>query len=49
MALNDIRNSFAHRFDLSRVPKSRRLYRGKYDVFTKRGLAQFQSEHVGYR
>ncbi len=44
MSLNDLRNSFAHRFDLSRVPRSRRLYRGKHDVFTKKGLKKFQKD-----
>lgn len=44
MALNDLRNSFAHKFDLSRVPKSRRLYKGKYDVFTKKGLEKFSAD-----
>ena len=44
MALNDLRNSFAHKFDLSRVPKSKRLYKGKYDVFTKKGLERFNAD-----
>lgn len=44
MALNDLRNSFAHRFDLGRVPRSKRLYRGKYDVFTKDGLERFKAD-----
>ncbi len=44
MALNDLRNSFAHRFNLSRVPKSKRLYKGKYDVFTKKGLERFKAD-----
>ena len=44
MALNDLRNSFAHKFDLSRVPRSRRLYKGKHDVFTKKGLERFSAD-----
>jgi hypothetical protein len=44
MALNTLRNTFAHRFHLSRIPKSKRLYKGKYDVFSKAGLEQFKNE-----
>jgi len=44
MALNTLRNSLAHRFDLTSVPKSKRLYKGKCDVFTKNGLQKFQSD-----
>lgn len=44
MALNTLRNSLAHRFDLASVPKSKRLYKGKYDVFTKKGLQKFQDD-----
>ena len=31
MALNDIRNILAHRFDLRVLPKTKRLYRSKYE------------------
>jgi hypothetical protein len=41
-ALNTLRNSFAHRFDLAAIPKSKRLYKGRYDGFTKQGLRKFQ-------
>jgi hypothetical protein len=44
MALNTLRNSVAHRFDLAELPKSKRLYKGKYDVFTKRGLDKFKKD-----
>ncbi len=44
MALNDLRNSFAHKFHLSQIPKSKRLYKGKHDVFTKAGLERFNQE-----
>lgn len=44
MALNTLRNSLAHRFDLTTVPKSKRLYKGKHDVFTKRGLEKFNDD-----
>jgi hypothetical protein len=44
MALNTIRNNFAPRFDLSEVPKSKRLYKGKYDVFQKKGLRKFRDD-----
>ncbi|HJR12675.1 MAG TPA: hypothetical protein VJ833_02105 [Rhodanobacteraceae bacterium] len=44
LALNTLRNSLAHRFDLASVPKSKRLYKGKYDVFTKKGLEKFQDD-----
>jgi hypothetical protein len=44
MALNGIRNSFAHRYDLARVPKSQRLYKGNHDVFTKKGLDKFSAD-----
>lgn len=44
MALNDLRNSFAHKFDLSQISRSKRLYKGKYDVFTKAGLERFKEE-----
>ncbi len=44
MALNDLRNSFAHKFDLSRVPRARLLYKGKHDVFTKKGLEKFNAD-----
>ena len=44
MALNTLRNGLAHRFDLASIPKSKRLYKGKYDVFTKRGLQRFQDD-----
>lgn len=44
MALNTLRNSLAHRFDLTKVPKSKRLYKGKYDIFTKNGLEKFQED-----
>ena len=43
-ALNTLRNSLAHRFNLAAVPKSKRLYKGKYDVFTKRGLKKFSED-----
>jgi len=43
-ALNTIRNSFAHRYDLSGVPKSKRLHKGKRDVATRRGLKVFRSD-----
>lgn len=41
MGLNTLRNSLAHRFDLAAIQKSRRLYKGKYDVFTRTGLKKF--------
>jgi hypothetical protein len=44
MALNDLRNSFAHKFHLSQIPRSKRLYKGKYDVFTKAGLERFKED-----
>jgi hypothetical protein len=44
MALNTLRNSFAHRFNLGAVPKSKRLYKAKYDVFTKNGLKKFKED-----
>ncbi len=44
MALNTIRNNFAHRYHLAEIPKSRRLYKGKYNVFTKKGLEKFQAD-----
>ncbi len=44
MALNMLRNSFAHHLHLSELPKSKRLYEGKYDVFTKAGLKRFQND-----
>ncbi len=44
MALNTIRNSFAHRFDLKEIPKSKRLYKGKHDLFTKKGLKKFEDD-----
>lgn len=44
MALNTLRNSLAHRFDLTQIPKSKRLYKGKYDVFTKSGLDKFTED-----
>jgi hypothetical protein len=44
LALNTIRNNFAHRFDLTEIPKTRRLYKGKHNVFTKKGLEKFQSD-----
>ena len=47
MALNDLRNSFAHRFDLSRVPLAKRRYKGKYDVFTNKGLDKFNADMWG--
>lgn len=43
-ALNTLRNSFAHRHDLSEVPRSKRLYKGKHDVATRRGLKLFRSD-----
>ena len=43
-AVNTLRNSFAHRYDLSEVPKSKRLYKGKHDVGTQRGLKLFRAE-----
>ena len=44
MALNTLRNTFAHRFHLADVPRSRRLYKSRYDVFTKKGLEKFNSD-----
>lgn len=44
MALNDLRNSFAHKFHLSQIARSKRLYKGKYDVFTKAGLERFNED-----
>jgi hypothetical protein len=44
MALNMLRNSFAHHFHLLELPKSKRLYKGKYDVFTKAGLKRFKND-----
>ncbi len=44
MALNDIRNSFAHTYNLAKLPKSKRLYKGKHDVFTKKGLEKFSAD-----
>lgn len=44
MTLNTLRNSFAHRFDLTKLSKSKRLYKVKYDVFTKGGLDKFKAD-----
>lgn len=44
MALNTLRNTFAHQFHLADVPRSRRLYKSRYDVFTKKGLEKFNSD-----
>jgi hypothetical protein len=44
LGLNTIRNNFAHRFDLNEIPRTRRLYKGKHNVFTKKGLEKFQSD-----
>lgn len=44
MALNDLRNSFAHRDDLARIPKSKRLYKGRHNVFTTKGLQKFKDD-----
>ncbi len=44
MALNDLRNSFPHRYDLARIPKSKRLYKARHDVFTTKGLEKFKAD-----
>jgi hypothetical protein len=44
MALNDLRNSFAHRYNLAKIPKSKRLYKGRHDVFTTNGLEKFGAD-----
>ena len=44
MALNDLRNTLAHRFDLTELPKNKRLYKARHDVFTKGGLKQFRDD-----
>ena len=44
MALNTVRNSFAHRYLLTNVPKTKRFYKAKYDLFTKKGLAKFRHD-----
>ena len=43
-ALNTVRNAFAHRFPLYKVPRSQRLYKGRYDLFTRRGLERFRTD-----
>jgi hypothetical protein len=43
-ALNTIRNALAHRFPLRKVPRSQRLYKGRYDLFTQIGLERFRTE-----
>jgi hypothetical protein len=43
-ALNTVRNVFAHRFPLQNVPRSQRLYKGRYDLFTRHGLERFRTE-----
>jgi hypothetical protein len=43
-ALNTVRNTLAHRFPLNNVPRSRRLYKGRYDLFTRHGLERFRTE-----
>jgi hypothetical protein len=44
MALNDARNNFAHRFDIAAISKSKRLYKGRHDLFTKTGLEKFKAD-----
>jgi hypothetical protein len=44
MALNTLRNTFAHRLHLSKSPKSKRFYKGKHDVFTRNGMKRFQAD-----
>jgi hypothetical protein len=44
LAMNDLRNTLTHRFDLSRVPKSKRLYKGRFGLFTKAGLERFRAD-----
>jgi hypothetical protein len=43
-ALNTVRNALAHRFPLQNVPRSQRLYKGRYDLFTRGGLERFRLE-----
>jgi hypothetical protein len=42
--MNDLRNTFAHRFHLHRVSKSKKLYKGQFDLFTKAGLKRFRDD-----
>ncbi len=43
-ALNTVRNAFAHRFPVHNVPRSQRLYKGRYDLFTRSGLERFRTD-----
>ena len=43
-ALNSVRNTLAHRFPLHKVPRSQRLYKACYDLFTRRGLERFRAD-----
>lgn len=44
MAINDVRNGLAHRLDLKALPKSKRLYKAKYDLLTRKGLDKFRKD-----
>jgi hypothetical protein len=44
LALNDLRSTYAHRFHLHAVPRVKRRYKGRYDVFTKGGLERFRAD-----
>jgi uncharacterized protein YutE (UPF0331/DUF86 family) len=44
MAMNTLRNSFVHRFSIADLPKSKRLYKGKHDVYEKKGLETFKGD-----
>lgn len=43
-ALNQIRNTLAHRYGLGVLPRSERLYKGKHDVYTDKGLKKFADD-----
>ncbi|WP_199098009.1 hypothetical protein [Dyella sp. ASV21] len=42
-ALNQLRNTLAHRY-LGAPPKSERLYKSKYDVYTEKGLSKLRDD-----
>jgi hypothetical protein len=43
-SINQLRNTMAHRYGMSPIPLKERKYKGKYDIFTTKGLARMKED-----
>lgn len=42
--INQLRNTMAHRYGMSPIPLKDRKYKGKYDIFTTKGMAKMKED-----